>query len=201
MHIAVNARFLLAKGLEGIGTYTWEIISRLVETQPQVKWTLLFDRKPPEEYRFKAYHNVKVVVLFPPARHPLLWYVYFQNATKAWLQRIKPDVYFSPDGYLALPPPVPSVPVIHDIAFEHYPDTVKPEVGMYYRRYMPRFAHAATTLLTVSAFSANDIAQTYSVEREKIVVAANGVKASIVYLKQPTRPEWLKDMIGDKPYL
>ena len=122
MKIAINTRFLIKDRLEGIGWFTYEVVKRLVEQHPEDEFIFFFDRPYPEEYIFGK--NVKAEVLFPPARHPFLWYWWFEWSLSKALQKYKPDVIFSPDNYLSLKSDVKTVMVMHDIAHVHYPDEV-----------------------------------------------------------------------------
>ena len=75
MKIAVNTRFLLSGKLEGIGVYTQEIFKRVVKLLPEHEFFFLFDRPFASEFVFEK--NVIPIVTFPPARHPFLWYWWF----------------------------------------------------------------------------------------------------------------------------
>ena len=78
MRIAVNTRLLLKDKLEGIGWVAYETLSRIVKAHPNDEFYFLFDRKPDPKFIFAD--NVKPVVLFPQARHPFLYIVYFEIA-------------------------------------------------------------------------------------------------------------------------
>ena len=43
MRIAVNTRFLLPGRLEGLGRFTFEVVKRMVEANPEVEFIFLFD--------------------------------------------------------------------------------------------------------------------------------------------------------------
>ena len=101
MHIAVNVRFLLpGDSLEGIGRYTFETLRRLVAAHPEVKFDFLFDRPFDPRYLFGP--NVTPHVLGPPARHPVLWWLWFEGSVARWLRRHQPAAFLSFDGYTTL---------------------------------------------------------------------------------------------------
>jgi hypothetical protein len=102
-------------------------------------------------------------VLFPPTRHPLLYRLWFDWLLPHKLKHLKADAFLSTDGYLALRSNVPTLAVMHDLNFEHYPEDLPNAYRNYYRSYFPRFARHATRLATVSEFSRRDIATTYGV--------------------------------------
>lgn len=170
-HIAVNTRLLLGPNLEGIGRFSEEILKRLVLANPDVEFSFLFDRK--YDPRFLYGPNVKPYVLNPPARHAALFILFFDYAVPYKLGRLKPDVFFSPDGYLSLRTRVPQVPVFHDLAFEHFPQDVKRWAAWHYRRYFPRYAEVAKRIITVSEFTKQDVVGRYKVPAGKIDVVYN----------------------------
>lgn len=174
MRIAVNTRFLLPNRLEGLGWFTHEVVRRMVAQHPEHEFIFLFDR--PFDQGFVFGPNVHPVQVFPPARHPLLWYWWFEWSLPRVFRKYKPDVFFSPDGYLSLKSPIPTVMVTHDIAHTHFPDQVPGLVGRYYDYFVPRYLQKAQQLVTVSEFVKNDIVETYGVEEEKISVACNGAR-------------------------
>ena len=120
--IAVNTRFLIKNKLEGIGLFTYESLKRVTQAHPEIDFYFLFDRPFDSEFIFGE--NVKPVVLSPQARHPLLWYWWFEISVARWLNKNKPDLFISTDGYGCLQTEVPQVLVMHDLAYEHFTDNV-----------------------------------------------------------------------------
>lgn len=172
--IAVNTRFLLHGQLEGIGLFTYESLKIIVDEHPEIDFYFLFDR--PFHPSFVFAENVKPVVLFPPARHPFLWYWWFEISVSNWLNKHQPDLFLSTDGYGCLRTSVPQVLVMHDLAFEHFPEQVPLLTRSYYKFFMPRFAHKAARIATVSTYSKNDIIKQYGISPHKIDVVYNGAK-------------------------
>jgi len=172
--IAVNTRFLIKNKLEGIGLFTCEALKYITQSHPDIEFYFLFDRPFDSEFIFAQ--NVKPVVLFPPARHPFLWYWWFEISVAGWLAENKPDLFLSPDGYCCLKTAVPQVMVIHDLAFEHFSDHVYGLTHRYYKYFTPRFAQKASRIATVSEYSKSDIARLYQIDTGKIDVVYNGAK-------------------------
>lgn len=173
MRIAVNTRLLLSGKLEGIGWFTHETLQRIVPAHPEHTFLFLFDR--PFHERFIYGPNVVPVVMGPPTRHPLLYRLWFEGLLPRKLKALQADAFLSPDGYLSLRCNVPSLGVMHDLNFEHFPADLPRAYRNYYRRFFPRFAQHATRLATVSEFSRQDIITTYNVAPERIDVVYNGV--------------------------
>ena len=176
MRIAVNTRLLLHDRLDGIGWFTAETARRMVLAHPEHEFFFFFDRKPHPEFLFAD--NVTPVVLCPQARHPVLWYLYFEWSTQMALKRYKIDLYLSPDGMMPLNPKVPTLNVIHDLNFEHASGNLKASHQRYMSHYFPLFARNATRLATVSSYSKKDIAETYGIPAEKIDVVYDGAHSN-----------------------
>lgn len=181
MRIAINTRFLLTSKMEGFGWYTYEIVRRIVLAHPEHEFIFFFDR--PFEPSFVFADNVKAVVLNPPARHPLLFKIWFDVSVRLALKKYKADLFFSPDGYLCLKTNIPQIGVIHDINFEHNPQDIPSLALRYLQKYFPLFAQKATHILTVSNYSKQDIVSTYGVDAQKITAIWNG--ASEVFQPVP----------------
>ncbi len=174
MRIAINARFLLPGKLEGLGHYTHEIVRRMVQQHPEDQFLLLFDRAFDPQFVYGP--NVETRVVFPPARHPLLWMTWFETSLPFVLERWKPDVFFSPDGYVSLRSKVPTVVTMHDVLPLRHPELLPRTVGKYYRYFMPRFARRAEKIVTVSEYVRRDIADACNVSTDKIEVVYNGCR-------------------------
>jgi hypothetical protein len=101
-HVSVNTRLLLGPNLEGIGRFSEEILKRVVRNHPEVEFSFIFDRQ--YDPRFIYGPNVTPHVLFPPARHAFLFVAFFEYSIPSLLRKLKPDVHFSPDGYLSCAP-------------------------------------------------------------------------------------------------
>jgi glycosyltransferase involved in cell wall biosynthesis len=155
-----------------MGWFTFEILKRITLEHPEHEFIFLFDRPYSDEFIFSG--NIIPCVLFPPARHPFLWYMWLERSVPAVLRKYKADLFFSPDGFLSLRTPVPSITVIHDINFHHRPQDLPFWTGRYYRYFFPRFAARAGRIITVSNYSKKDIVVSYKVDPGKIAVAHNG---------------------------
>lgn len=172
MKIAVNTRLLLKGRLEGIGWFAAETLRRITCSHPEHQFLFLFDRPFSEEFIFSG--NITPIVVSPQTRHPLLWYRWFEYSVPSVLKKMKADFFLSPDGYLSLAARIPSLPVIHDISFMHYPEFNPWLTGSYYRHFFPKFALKAARIATVSEYSKKDIEGTYNIPGEKIDVVYNG---------------------------
>jgi len=172
MKIAVNTRLLLKDQLEGIGRVTYEVVRRMVEAHPEDEFIFCFDRPYDSEFIFGK--NVTPLVIAPPSRHPILWYLWFEQAIPHALKKYQPDVFYSPDGYNSLGLKIPSVMVTHDLAHLHYPEEIPFLVKKYYQHYVPKFLQNADHIISVSHATKKDVIDQYSILSEKISVVHNG---------------------------
>jgi glycosyltransferase involved in cell wall biosynthesis len=172
MRIAVNTRLLLKGKLEGIGWFTYQTLERIVRDHPEHEFIFFFDR--PYDPMFVFAPNVTPVVVHPQARHPILFYLWFEWSLPGKLRKYKADLFLSPDSFMSLSTKVPTCLVIHDLAFEHYPGHFVLAQRLYWRHYSPLFAKKAKRIATVSTFSKDDIVKRYHIAPENIDVVYNG---------------------------
>lgn len=187
MRIAVNTRLLIKNRLDGIGWFTYETLKRITVQHPEHDFIFIFDRPFHKDFVFSD--NVIPVVIGPKARHAFLFVIWFEFSVKKILKKYKADIYVSPDGYLSLSSKIPSLQVIHDINFEHYPEFIPFWARKHYKYFFHRYAEKAERIATVSEFSKNDIVQTYHIAPEKIDVVYNGANEKYKPLSEPERTE------------
>jgi glycosyltransferase involved in cell wall biosynthesis len=193
MRIGVNTRLFVKGKMDGIAWFSYEILKRMVLAHPEHEFVFFFDRPYRSEFVFAS--NVKPVIVRPPARHPFLWFLFFEVGIRRALKREKIDVFFSPDGWLCLGSKVKTLLVIHDLNFVHYPHFNPFWKRLYYRIFFPRFARKAVKIATVSQYSKNDIAQCYQIDPNKICIAYNSVSENF-YEISGTEKEFVREKIS-----
>ncbi|MBO73733.1 MAG: glycosyltransferase [Flavobacteriales bacterium] len=195
--IALNARLLIPNRLEGIGWFTDACYRRMIAAHPEHEFLLLFDRAPDAAFGYGP--NATSMRLFPPARRPFLYDVWFDFSVTRALSRWKADVFVSTDGMLSRRTTVPQLAVFHDLNFMHHPEWMPEREARYYRSRFPEFAHIAKRLVTVSEFSKNDIVEQFAVPSQAIDVVYNAPDALYA---QDTVPEVESERIytGGRPY-
>lgn len=198
MRIAVNTRLLLPNRLEGLGTFTHEVLRRMVKSHPEHEFIFLFDRPWSKEFIYSD--NVTSVFAGPPARHAVLFVYWFEVVVPHLLKKYKADLFLSPDGYLSLRSQVKQIPVIHDLNFEHHPEFFKLSDRLHFRNFFSRFAKKATRIATVSEFSKRDIIETYKVNQDKIDVIYNGVDEMFKPASEFEINKFKEEVTGGKDY-
>ena len=174
LRIAVNTRLLLPDYLEGVGNFIHENLKRIVKEHPQHEFLFIFDRPFDPKYIYES--NVNGIVCGPPARHPILWKLWYDLRVPALLKKWKADLFLSPDGFCSLTTSLPQCLVLHDLAYLHFPGFNKRSHRYFYQRYTAKFLRKTKTIATVSEFSRQDIIRHFPDAIDKIDVVHSGVK-------------------------
>ncbi len=184
--------------LEGIGWFTYQSFKRIVREHPACTFYFIFDRPFSREFVFAD--NVHPVRLFPPARHPILYYLFFEFAVSRFLNKVGADLFVSPDGFLSRRFHGPQLPVFHDLNFMHNPEFLPYLTGKYYTRFFPEYAAMAKRIATVSQYSKNDIAKTFRYPADRIDVVYNGVHEVFAPVSPETARATREEFAQGSPY-
>jgi glycosyltransferase involved in cell wall biosynthesis len=162
----------------GIGRYSRNILSRLLDMANGDQWTLV--RAPAEKGTtsfFQMPRNGAVrVVNLPFSR---------RNADRLWFRLGLPvdarlfaggaDVVYSPDFTAPPMARVPRIVTVHDLAFLTHPDKTTDALRQYLERVVPVQVARADKVAVVSDATRDDVRRLLGVPDEKIVVAKNAV--------------------------
>jgi glycosyltransferase involved in cell wall biosynthesis len=198
MRIGVNTRLFVKGKMDGIAWVAYEILKRIVVQHPEHEFIFFFDR--PYNPYFIFAPNVKPVIVSPQARHPFLWYLFFETGIKKALKKEKIDLFISPDGWVCLHTNVKTINVIHDLNFEHYPSFFSPVIRKYLTYFFPRFAKKADHLITVSQFSKNDIIDMYNIDKDKISIVYNAAADDFFEVDEQTKKETVQRFTNGVSY-
>lgn len=198
MKIAINTRFLLAGKMEGMGRFTYEILRRMVEAHPEHQFFFLFDRKHDPSFIFAP--NITPISIFPPARHAVLFWVWYEIAVPRVLKKINADIFISPDNFCSLSTKVPTILVIHDLAYRHHKEYISPLNQRYYEYFMPRFVQRANHIVAVSEYTKTDILKKFQTDSSKISVVYNSVDKRFKPIDEPEQALIRKKYADGKPY-
>ena len=162
---------MLGFDLEGIGWYTYEIVRQWLTHHDDIKWTLIFDRSCDILSEF----HVDRIVLGPKTSHTPSIAYWNEVPLTQWLNKHKPHIYFSSDGFIPLRSSVLCVPVVHDLAPLVYPQYMRWRDYIYYRLFQLKMIRCACMVFTVSNFSKNEITKLSGVSPDLVHVAYNGL--------------------------
>ncbi len=198
MKIAINTRLLIKDRLDGIGWFTYHTTRLMCQNHPEVEFLFIFDR--PFDPSFINSPNITPVYSGPPARHPFLYYLWFEHSLPRILKKHDPDILINPDGFMSLSTNIPQIPVIHDLNFEHFPKDLPFFYRHYYKFFFPRFARSAKRIATVSEYSKNDICNLYHVDDNKVDVVYNGVNEIYAPITDEVQTLTRSKVTGGSPY-
>jgi glycosyltransferase involved in cell wall biosynthesis len=161
LHIAIDAHSV-GSGLGGNETYATNLIEALAEIDSVNRYTLYVTKRSAVERFGNRWPNVHLRLTLPHTpflRIPL--------TLSVELRRRPVDIlhvqYTSPPLT-----PCPVVNTIHDLSFEHLPETFKRRSWRQMRLTIRRSAQSAAHILTDSDFSRTDILETYKLNPESV---------------------------------
>lgn len=158
--VAVDANPAVRAARTGTELYAWEVSRRLPALAPDLDFTFYASRPPAEP-------GLEVTVL--PMRR--LW---SQLRLAARLWRTRPDLLFVPSHAIPLAAPGRTLTVVHDLAFERFPQAYRPGQRAYLR-FSTRFAERrCRLLLAVSHSTARDLAELHGVDPARVRVVHPG---------------------------
>jgi glycosyltransferase involved in cell wall biosynthesis len=170
VHIAIDAHSVGAQ-LGGNETYATNLIEALAEIDQTNRYTLYVTKKRAVDRFANRWPNFQVGLTLPHT--PL---VRIPLTLTRELRRRPVDVlhvqYTAP-----LFSPCPVVVTIHDLSFEHIPETFNRRSWMQLRVTVRRTARQAAQIITLSEYSRDDIVRTYGIPRERITVTSPAAAA------------------------
>ncbi|HVF57998.1 MAG TPA: glycosyltransferase family 1 protein [Pyrinomonadaceae bacterium] len=163
MHIAIDAHSI-GTGLAGNETYAANLIEALAELDNANRYTVYVTRREAVERYAGRWPHVTVRRTLPHT--PL---VRIPVTFGAELRRRPVDLLHV--QYTAPPfAPCPVVATIHDLSFEHLPETFKRRSRMQLRLTVRRTARSAAHIIAPSEYTRRDIISTYGIRPERVSV-------------------------------
>jgi glycosyltransferase involved in cell wall biosynthesis len=163
MHIAIDAHSV-GTGLAGNETYAANLVESLAAVDGENRYTVYVTRPEAAERFDGRWPNVRVRRTLPHT--PLLRVPFTLSAE---LRRRPVDVLHV--QYTAPPfAPCPVVVTIHDLSFEHLPETFKRRSWMQLRLTVRRTARRAAHVIAPSEFTRRDLVDTYKLNPARVSV-------------------------------
>jgi len=189
LHIAIDAHSVGAK-LGGNETYATNLIEALAEIDQINRYTLYVTKREAIERFANRWPNFTVKQTLPHT--PL---VRIPLTLVRELRRHPVDVLHV--QYTAPPlAPCPVVATIHDLAFEHLPETFNRRSWMQLRLTVRRTARRAAQIITVSEYSRQDISKTYKIEPQRILVTPEAARAGFSPVTNETELKKVRKTYG-----
>ena len=189
---------MLLPRLEGIGNYTLEVMRHMVAQHPDDEFHFFFDRKYDPKFLFAP--NVVPHVIWPQARHPLLWTLWFDHMLTRKLAELKPDVFFSPEAFLSKKSDVPTVMTVHDLAYLPFPEGTQKSHLQYLKKQVPLFLKRADRISCVSAFTQSHLLEHFPQYADKCTVHHNGLSKGFTPISEEVRRAVKLKYTDGKPY-
>jgi glycosyltransferase involved in cell wall biosynthesis len=161
LHIGFDAHSI-GTGLGGNETYASNLIEALAEIDTQNRYTLYMTKQEAVDRYAHRWPNVSIRKTLPHT--PL---IRIPLTLAAELRRRPVDILHV--QYTAPPlAPCDTVVMIHDLSFEHLPETFKRRSWMQMRLTVRRTARAASHVVTDSEYSRQDILRMYRLPPERV---------------------------------
>ena len=178
MVIAVNARLLLPYRNQGITVFAHEILSRWTRLEPHIQFHLIFDRPYLPAYKYGD--NVICHIVSPQARHPLLWYYWFEYALVKLVRKLKADIFYSPEGFNINRVHCKRVITCHDLAFMSFTQGYTKSHLRYYQYFFPRYLEHADLIHCISHYTKEQASIFSKANPAKMFVAYNSISSDVV---------------------
>jgi glycosyltransferase involved in cell wall biosynthesis len=192
----------------GYGRFTRQVLPAMVERAPDDRFVCFLDWRAAQQFDLQG-HNVHPVVV-DLSTSPTLAASADSRRSVADLLRLSravwreaPDVFFSPSVYsfFPLPPGMRAVITIHDTIVERFPELTLPtRASRLFWRLKVRAALAqATLVLTVSDYSAAEIASVLKVSPRDIRVALEAPAPTFRPATDPLEVAKVAERLGIPP--
>ena len=189
MRIAIDAHSV-GNQLAGNETYAVNLIEALAEVDQSNQYTLYVTRQSAVDRFANRWPNFKIKRTVPHT--PL---VRIPVTLSAELRRNPVDVLHV--QYTAPPlAPCPVVVTIHDLSFEHLPETFNRRSRAQLRLTVRRTARKAAQILTLSEFSRRDIVDTYRIAPDRVSVTPAAAPSHFKPIEDETELRKIREIYG-----
>ena len=179
MHIAIDAHSVGTQ-LAGNESYATNLIEALAEIDSENRYTIYVTRQEATERFANRWPNFTLRLTLPHT--PL---VRVPLTLSRELRRHPVDLLHV---QFTAPPlcPCPVVASIHDLSFEHLPQTFKRRSRMQLRLTVRHTARNAAQILALSQYGRNDIIKTYGVDAARVSVTPLAASSLFTPVKDPS---------------
>lgn len=180
MRILVDIRHLIGTQPSGVGEYTTQLLSALFEIDQENEYLLFssgidkpvlpFTPSPSHHSRFTHVH------IHTPNKLLNLRALLFKHPTLNWRVSEPIDLIFLPNLNIAtLPIDIPTVLMIHDLSFHHFPEFYSHKMRLWHKAVKPeRLIKQAAHIITPSHATTQDVVQTFSIDQAHVTTIPHG---------------------------
>lgn len=152
----------------GSNVYAFQVLRQLHRFEEDIDWRVYLKRPPLSDMPLPDKHWEYRV--FGPS---MLW-TRWRLPLKLYLEKDKPDLFFSPGHYAPWFCPRPLVMTIMDLAFLRYPKDFRQQDLHQLKFWTEHSVGQATHLLAISEATKRDIVSLYGIDERKITVTYPG---------------------------
>ena len=192
MKICIDVRLLGRGGFSGIEEYTRQIVTHLLETDPENRYQLFYNglNKNPLPPDWLAKNNVALIDKKIPNK---VFDALARFADWPKLDRLfETDIAFSPHFNILALQGKPHVITFHDLSFIHHPHFFnRRQKFWHWLQAYQNQAHAAVKIIANSQFTKQDLINLLNIPEEKIAVIYPGIGSQFKKLA-PNDPKLLE---------
>jgi glycosyltransferase involved in cell wall biosynthesis len=178
LQIGLHPLWLDSDPLGGIATYWMALFEHLEAVDPATRYTVYFNDRiamarselPGGFLKRRLWPSTRWIEI--PISLPLE--LYRRPVDLLHAQTLAPAVC-----------PVPFVLTVNDLAWETNPEVFPPAIRLRLRKLVPRSAHRARLVLTVSEFTKKCLMEFYGLDERKIVVTYHGISSVYRPVRDP----------------
>lgn len=173
----------------GVGRVTDNIVRSLVDLMPEHEF-LLYTRAKMQRYPGK---NITPHVISSPGK-----YFRWQNGPLVKrLKKAEPDILIAPNYTVPLFNKWKTVLIEHDVSFVSHPEWFSKKEATVKKHLVKRSLKKSTVVVTMSAFSKDEIRKNFSIESDKINIMYLGVEDKFQKVSEDETNVW-KEQKGVK---
>ncbi len=172
-HVALSAHLLSGEASyrsAGIHGYLYNVIARLPDAAPEMRFTVLTGSDKPPEHPALAVHRASL-----PTTHPIPRILWEQLASPFVLRGLQPDLLHGMAFALPLTWRGPSVVTIFDLSFMRYPERLGAFRRIYLGMAVRNSVRRARRVIAISQSGRQEIVELLGVPEDRIDVAYPGV--------------------------
>jgi len=195
MKIGVEAYYLYARHIDGLGNYLLRLLKELSRIDQENEYYLYTPGITHSAYSERIFSNSRfhlrqITGLFREKRR--LWLQ--SPSLKKQILNDQIDLFFAGAEYfpLFLPRSIQVATTIHDVAFRAMPEAISLTNSVFYHFLFPFFVRRSDHFFTVSNHSKKEMMEYLHIDGQTITVVYNGIDLAAF---SPARPEDKKDYI------
>ncbi len=196
MIIGIDGNEANVSRLVGVSVYTYELLAKFQSLKREDIQFVIYLKEPPLPHMPAQTQHFRYRIVKPKK-----FWTQIGLPIDLFTHSPRPDVFFSPNHYAPRFSPVPSVIVIHDLAYLFFPDHFLKKDLYQLINWTKYSVNQATHVLAVSGKTRDDIIKLYKVKPEDVTVTHLGIKESEHMESTITLQQLEKKYAFTSPYL